>query len=81
MTHLGGHCLPTILEAFSQIDESVPTAIIAYTVKGHGLPIAGHRDNHGGLLNEQQIKDVQAKMGVNDGEEWERCVVVLCDTM
>jgi len=48
MNNLGGHDLPSIVEAFDRIDHDRPTCFIAYTVKGFGLPIAGHKDNHAG---------------------------------
>src|SRR5262245_13176741 len=40
--NLGGHDLPHILEAFSTAErvKGQPVAILAYTIKGWGLPIA-----------------------------------------
>ena len=44
MTHLGGHCLETIFEALHENEKTdASTCFIAYTVKGYGLPLAGHR--------------------------------------
>ena len=44
MTHLGGHCLETVLEALQENEMAdAPTCFIAYTIKGYGLPLAGHR--------------------------------------
>ena len=31
--------------------DDAPTCFIAYTIKGFGLPFAGHKDNHAGLMN------------------------------
>jgi pyruvate dehydrogenase E1 component len=57
-------------EAFDSIDHDRPTCFLAYTVKGWGTPIAGHKDNHGGLMNPAQMAEWQAHMGVPEGEEW-----------
>ena len=56
MTNLAGHDLPTVLDAFHGIPDDRPTCIIAYTIKGYGLPIAGHKDNHPGLMTEEQME-------------------------
>ena len=51
MSNLGGHDLPSLLEAFEKAREhDRPVCFIAYTIKGFGLPLAGHKDNHAGLL-------------------------------
>lgn len=72
MTDLGGHCIETLLEAFDSMDNERPTLLIAYTVKGHGLPLAGHKDNHSGMMNTTQIESLRAELGIAEGEEWER---------
>ena len=72
MTNLGGHCLPTILAAFQAIDHTRPVCFLAYTVKGYGLPLAGHKDNHSGLMTLDQMAQLQARMAVQSGREWER---------
>jgi pyruvate dehydrogenase E1 component len=71
MLNLGGHCIETILDAFAAADDDRPTCFIAYTVKGHGLPFQGHKDNHAGLMNPTQMADYRASMGIAPGEEWE----------
>ncbi len=71
MTNLGGHCIETLMEAFDQAQDDVPTLFIAYTVKGYGLPFAGHKDNHAGLMNTTQIEGLRASLGIAAGEEWE----------
>jgi len=43
MTALGGHCVETLLQAYEDASDDVPTLIIAYTVKGFGLPCRGTR--------------------------------------
>jgi pyruvate dehydrogenase E1 component len=72
MTDLGGHCLDTLTEAFDAVDHDRPTVFLAYTVKGHGTPLAGHKDNHAGLMTEAQMAEFQASVGVEAGGEWER---------
>ena len=71
MENLGGNCVQTMAEAFAAIDHDRPTCFLAYTVKGWGTPIAGHKDNHGGLMTRAQMAEWQARMGVAQGEEWE----------
>jgi pyruvate dehydrogenase E1 component len=71
MTNLGGHCIETLTEAFAAADHEVPTLFIAYTIKGYGLPFAGHKDNHAGLMNPTQIAQLRAEMGIAEGAEWE----------
>src|SRR5882762_2761126 len=44
MTNLAGHDLPTLIDAFQANDHDRPTCFIAYTIKGYGLPFAGHKD-------------------------------------
>jgi pyruvate dehydrogenase E1 component len=71
MENLGGNCVETMAEAFASIDHDRPTCFLAYTIKGWGTPIAGHKDNHGGLMTAKQFAAWQAHMGVAPGEEWE----------
>jgi pyruvate dehydrogenase E1 component len=68
---LGGHCMATLVEAFDAADDDVPTLFIAWTIKGFGLPFAGHKDNHAGLMNPTQMAAVRDAMGVREGHEWE----------
>ncbi|MGS1017240.1 transketolase [Allosphingosinicella humi] len=71
MTNLGGHDLATLVEAFDACQDDVPTLFIAYTIKGFGLPFAGHKDNHAGLMNPPQIAALRERMDIAEGEEWE----------
>lgn len=71
MTNLGGHCLETLIEAFNACQDEKPTVFIAYTVKGYGLPLAGHKDNHSGMMNSPQMAQFRSDMGIAEGEEWE----------
>ncbi|MFL0671526.1 MAG: transketolase [Erythrobacter sp.] len=70
MTNLGGHCIETLLDAFDGVTDDQPTLFIAYTVKGYGLPLAGHKDNHSGMMNTAQIEGLRSELGIAPGEEW-----------
>ncbi len=72
MTNLAGHDLPALLRAFEERgSDERPACFIAYTIKGHGLPLAGHKDNHAGLMTPKQMEVFQARMGVRPGREWD----------
>ncbi len=71
MNNLGGHDLPALLDAFGRIDHDRPTCFICYTVKGYGLPLAGHKDNHAGLMTPAQMETFRTAMNVRPGHEWE----------
>ncbi|KPM24432.1 transketolase [Citromicrobium sp. RCC1885] len=71
MTNLGGHCMESLTEAFDAADDDTPTLFIAYTIKGYGLPFAGHKDNHAGLMNTSQIEALRDQQGIAAGSEWE----------
>jgi len=70
MANLGGHCVYTLCDAFKNIKDDKPTAFIAYTIKGWGTPLAGHKDNHAGLMTKVQMETFKSKLGVIDGNEW-----------
>jgi len=72
MTNLAGHDLPTLLEAFGRIDHDRPVCFICYTIKGFGLPFAGHKDNHAGLMTPAQMENFRAAMDIRPGHEWDR---------
>jgi pyruvate dehydrogenase E1 component len=76
MENLGGNCVETMAQTFQAIDHDRPTCFLAYTIKGWGTPIAGHKDNHGGLMNSSQFAQWQAHMGVSEGEEWDPMATV-----
>ena len=72
MGNLGGHDLPMLVDAFTRArSHDRPVCFIAYTIKGHGLPLAGHKDNHAGLMTPAQLAVLQRAMGVREGHEWE----------
>jgi pyruvate dehydrogenase E1 component len=64
--------MPTVLDAFHNADSEQPTCFICYTVKGFGLPFAGHKDNHAGLMTPQQMDTYRQAMGVRPGHEWDK---------
>lgn len=70
--NLGGHDLAALREAYSQIDDTRPTAIIAYTVKGNGLPTQGHPQNHSSLLTAEQYQELAERLGENADAPWQR---------
>jgi pyruvate dehydrogenase E1 component len=73
MGNLGGHDLPSLLEAFEAAGKhDRPVCFICYTIKGFGLPLAGHKDNHAGLLTPAQLASYQAALGVRAGHEWDK---------
>jgi pyruvate dehydrogenase E1 component len=72
MTNLAGHDLEHLVDAFDAAAASdQPTCFIAYTIKGFGLPFAGHKDNHAGLMSAEQIETFRDSVGVRAGEEWD----------
>jgi pyruvate dehydrogenase E1 component len=73
MTNLGGHDIETLIEAFRAQDAEgdQPTCFIAYTIKGMGLPFAGHKDNHAGLMTKEQMAEFRVAMGIREGQEWD----------
>src|SRR5512140_3158004 len=72
MNNLGGHDMPSVLEAFHTADPEKPTCFICYTVKGFGLPFAGHKDNHAGLMTPQQMEAFRTANDVRPNHEWDK---------
>ena len=73
MANLGGHCLQSVQSAFDAAAlHDRPTVFVAYTVKGWGTPLAGHKDNHAGLMTEAQMRAFQSRMGIRPGHEWDK---------
>jgi pyruvate dehydrogenase E1 component len=70
MTNLAGHDMPSLIEAFGGVDHDRPICFIAYTIKGYGLPFAGHKDNHAGLMTPAQMDVFRAAMNIRPGHEW-----------
>ncbi|MER8524199.1 transketolase [Mesorhizobium sp. M0644] len=72
MTNLGGHDLQCLIEAFETArGNGRPTCFIAYTIKGFCLPLAGHKDNHAGLMTKDQMAVFRASLSIGEGREWD----------
>ena len=72
MSNLGGHDMASMIEAFEAIDHDRPVCFIAYTIKGVGLPMQGHKDNHAGLMTVAQMEKWRATQNIRPGHEWEK---------
>ncbi len=70
--NLGGHDLAALTEAYQQIDDTRPTVIIAYTIKGFGLPTEGHPQNHSALLSHDEYAALAARLGMDPNRPWPR---------
>src|ERR671921_2012886 len=68
--NLGGHDLDALGEAFTAIDDTRPTVIFAYTVKGHGLATEGHPQNHSSLLTVAQFGELAERLGTDADDPW-----------
>jgi pyruvate dehydrogenase E1 component len=68
--NLGGHDLAALREAFAQIDDTRPTVVLAYTLKGYELATEGHPQNHSALLTEAQLHELAARLGVDPADPW-----------
>jgi pyruvate dehydrogenase E1 component len=72
LRNLGGHDLASLKEAYARIDDSRPTVIIAYTIKGYGLPTEGHPQNHSSLLSMEQYANLAVSLGEDAHRPWSR---------
>ncbi|MBM3513227.1 MAG: transketolase, partial [Alphaproteobacteria bacterium] len=71
MTNLGGHDMEAIIRAFDAAAATdKPHCFIAYTIKGYGLPLAGHKDNHAGIMTDEQMAKFRDQLGIKEGDEW-----------
>lgn len=72
LANLGGHDFGELLDVLQQADAAPrrPTIIFAYTIKGWGLPIAGHPLNHSQLLNAEQIETLRASLAIPADDLW-----------
>jgi len=70
---LGGHDLADLLDAFAaaRAEPERPTVLFAYTIKGHGLAIAGRPMNHSALLTGDQIEELRVEVGLTPETEWD----------
>jgi pyruvate dehydrogenase E1 component len=74
VTDLAGHDLGSLLRAFAECDQEKdrPSVLFAATIKGWGLPIAGHPRNHSALLTTAQVDQLRSRLGLTSGTEWDR---------
>jgi pyruvate dehydrogenase E1 component len=74
VTDLAGHDLGSLLAAFGECDlqDSRPSVVFAYTVKGWGLPIAGNPRNHSALMSAAQVDQMRERQGLTRDTEWDR---------
>jgi pyruvate dehydrogenase E1 component len=74
VTDLAGHDISALLDAFDACDAESgrPSVVFAYTVKGWGLPMAGHPRNHSALLTTAQVDEMRERLGLTAATEWDR---------
>ncbi|CAN5629429.1 1-deoxy-D-xylulose-5-phosphate synthase N-terminal domain-containing protein [soil metagenome] len=72
LANLGGHDLAELLTVLETATHNAghPTIIFAYTIKGWGLPIAGHPLNHSMLLTDKQRGLVREQLNIDAQDEW-----------
>jgi pyruvate dehydrogenase E1 component len=70
VANLGGHDLSALDQAFTAIDDTRPTVIFAYTIKGYGLATKGHPQNHSALLSEADVRDLATRVGADLDQPW-----------
>ncbi|MGW9262780.1 transketolase-like TK C-terminal-containing protein [Gordonia terrae] len=70
--NLGGHDMSALTDAYRQIDDTRPTVIIAYTIKGFGLPTEGHPQNHSSLLSVDEYRELAGRLGRDPEHPWTR---------
>ena len=73
VSDLGGHDLADVLSAFgaARAETERPTVVFAYTIKGHGLEIAGRPQNHSALLTGKQIDEFRRSCDLTPATEWD----------
>jgi pyruvate dehydrogenase E1 component len=67
---LGGHDLVELARAFRAVDNTRPTVVLAYTIKGCGLPIEGHPGNHSAILSPDQYEEFAESLGRDPHDPW-----------
>ena len=73
LADLGGHDLAMVVDAYDRAARvrGKPVVIIAYTIKGWGLPLAGDPLNHSMLLTAEQMEALREQLAVPDGRPFE----------
>lgn len=72
LSNLGGHDMEELLSKLAEIDGRRPAILFAYTIKGWGLPLAGHPLNHSQLMSPEQIEGLRAPYGIPSDDDWPR---------
>jgi pyruvate dehydrogenase E1 component len=70
--NLGGHDMAALIDAYGRIDDTRPTVVIAYTIKGYGLPSEGHPQNHSSLLTVEEFESLAGQLGRDPQNPWGR---------
>lgn len=68
--NLGGHDLAVLDAAFGAVEDTRPTVILAYTIKGHGLATSGHPQNHSALLTDEQLAELADRLRIVPADPW-----------
>ena len=71
LQNLGGHDFGELLARLGEADaeRERPSVLLAHTIKGWGLPLAGHPLNHSMLLAPAQVDELRAALEVG-ADEW-----------
>jgi pyruvate dehydrogenase E1 component len=68
---LGGHDLAGLVSTFATGQADRPTMVLAYTIKGFGLPVEGHPQNHSALLSQTQYAELAQRLGASVDRPWQ----------
>jgi pyruvate dehydrogenase E1 component len=68
--NLGGHDVSCLRRTFAEIDDTRPTVIFAYTIKGYRLASEGHPQNHSALLSSEQLAELRIRLGADADSPW-----------
>jgi pyruvate dehydrogenase E1 component len=69
---LGGHDLQQLLGTYASASRERPTVVFAYTIKGWGLPIEGHPNNHSAQLTGDEMGELATALGASLHDPWRR---------
>src|SRR5690606_13655499 len=70
IANLGGHDLAALDRGLGIGVATRPTVIFAYTVKGYGLAMKGHPQNHSALLTDAQMRELAERLGADLDDPW-----------
>ena len=73
MNNLGGHDLPSLLEAFHNASTTTGRPASSPTrSRASACRSPGHKDNHAGLMTPAQMEAFRQAMAVRPGHEWDK---------